>query len=623
VTLRSDATPVAEPNDRSPTSEPAAPADARPGRGISRGHVVLGLGALFLLVTIVMVFPSITQLRTATPGDHGDPVFSQWLLRWEIHSLATRPRGVFNANIYWPKGNTLVYSDTELAVVPIAAVVGAVFRWPLAYNVMYLAGWVASLACTYLLARWLRASRPAAVLASFVFTFAAVRVGHYGHFPMLGAFVVPLSLLLLLRFLTERRWWQAVALGVCCAAVFLDTGYLAVVLAPALAVVALGWVIATRFHPGPRFWPGLAVTGAVFALLSWPLVLKYRAEPDLRRTYVVQTAATFHDFLQPAEHSLLYSPIEKRLNPLFENRLFPGYLALALGIVGIVAWSRERERQSPSAGAADERLRRRGRLLVVLGGVPALALAFGKYQTFGSTRVTFPYSWVAGFPGFQSVRAFGRFTVIPVLSLGILVAVAYDWLVTRRTRRAVARVGIAALLGVAMLAEYKSRIITARNVVAKPASTVNDALARLPKGPVLELPMGDPKVFTWAFVEAPRMLLSSIDWKPRVNGYSGYAPPNYQQTVDTLNTLDDGGAASPDALALLDTLGVRYVVVRTVPPDGDPKALGVSFEDPGTAAGVLSSLPNDRIAGATWEPGGLVIRLRPAGGTTAPAPSAP
>jgi hypothetical protein len=296
---------------------------------------------------------------------------------------------------------------------------------------------------------------------------------------------------------------------------------------------------------------------------------------------------------------------------------------LALGIVGIVAWSRERERQSPSAGAADERLRRRGRLLVVLGGVPALALAFGKYQTFGSTRVTFPYSWVAGFPGFQSVRAFGRFTVIPVLSLGILVAVAYDWLVTRRTRRAVARVGIAALLGVAMLAEYKSRIITARNVVAKPASTVNDALARLPKGPVLELPMGDPKVFTWAFVEAPRMLLSSIDWKPRVNGYSGYAPPNYQQTVDTLNTLDDGGAASPDALALLDTLGVRYVVVRTVPPDGDPKALGVSFEDPGTAAGVLSSLPNDRIAGATWEPGGLVIRLRPAGGTTAPAPSTP
>jgi hypothetical protein len=532
---------------------------------------------------------------------------------------------VFNANIYWPKGNTLVYSDTELAVVPLAAVVGAAFGWPLAYNLMYLAGWVASLACTYLLARWLRATRPAAVLASFVFTFAAVRVGHYGHFPMLSAFLVPLSLLILLRFLTERRWWQAVALGVCGAAVFLDTGYLAVVLAPALLVVALGWLIATRFHPGPRFWPGLAVTGVVFALLAWPLVLKYRAEPDLKRAYVVQTAATFHDFLAPAEHSLLYSPIEKRLNPLFENRLFPGYLALLLGIVGIVALSRERRSAGDGADkAADhERARRRGRLLVVLGGVPALVLAFGKFQTFGNTKVTFPYSWVAGLPGFQSVRAFGRFTVIPVLSLAILVAVAFDWLVTRRARYAAVRLGVAALLGVVMLAEYKSRIITSPDVVAKPASTVNHALATLPKGPVVELPMGNPKVFTWAFVEAPRMLLSSIDWKPRVNGYSGYAPPSYQQTVDTLNTLDDGAPASPDALALLDTLGVRYVVVRTVPPDGDAKALGVSYEDPGTAAQVLSALPNDRIAGAAWEPGGLVIRLRPGTGPAGPAPSTP
>ena len=582
--------------------------------------LVGGLGALFLAVTIAMTFPHIKDIRWVTPGDYGDPVFSQWLLRWELHAFAHRPRGVFNTNIYWPWGNTLVYSDTELAAAPFAAVLSPILGWPLTYNVLYLIGWVASLVSAYVLARWVRISRAGAVLAAFVFTFAAVRMGHYGHFPMLSAFLAPLSMWLLLRFLDERRWWQAAALGVCCAAIFLNAGYIATVLAPALVVIALGWLVATRFRPGERFVTGLALTGGVAAVLAWPLVLKYRAAGKfLKRTYVIQTAVMPHDFLQPADHSFLYSAIEKRLNPLFENRLFPGYLALLLGIVGLVALWQMRAGRRSDAGERDpstdreppteDAVRRRGLILIVLAGVPAFLLSFGTFIRIHGRRITMPFSAVSGLPGFQSIRAFGRFTVIPVLGLGLLAATGYDWLVRGRSERA--KVIVACVLGLVMLAEYKSRIIYSPDPAQPAYTAVNKALARLPAGPVVELPMADPDHYTWAFTEAPRMLLSAIDWHPRVNGYSGYDPPGYPDTVRTMNTLDDGPPASPGALALLDQFGVRYLVLRLAPLDGQTANVGLSYYDQAAADRVVAALPADRVAGVTRAGAAMLVTLRP------------
>src|SRR5262249_30501716 len=45
---------------------------------------------------------------------------------------------------------------------------------------------------------------------------------------------------------------------------------------------------------------------------------------------------------------------------------------------------------------------------------------------------------------------------------------------------------------------------------------------------------------------------------PRVNGYSGFQPRDYDAGAWQLN-----GFPAPDALDLADQLGVRYVVIRT------------------------------------------------------------
>jgi hypothetical protein len=114
-------------------------------------------------------------------------------------------------------------------------------------------------------------------------------------------------------------------------------------------------------------------------------------------------------------------------------------------------------------------------------------------------------------------------------------------------------------------------------------------------------------------VEAPREYLARIDDDPRVNGYSGFDPHDYDAGAFILN-----GFPSTDALALADELGVRYVVIRTdavgyIEPV--TKAYldqgGVGSWDDALALERIGEIPPDRVAsvghfGAAW-----LVELRP------------
>jgi hypothetical protein len=108
------------------------------------------------------------------------------------------------------------------------------------------------------------------------------------------------------------------------------------------------------------------------------------------------------------------------------------------------------------------------------------------------------------------------------------------------------------------------------------------ALSHRPSGAVAEVPMVDPRVNAaqWAYVEAPRMLYSTLDFHPRVNGYSGYIPPGYYESVDALNTFP-----SPPALQRASELGVRYVVLHV------GRRAGYATVGPQRATEMLAALP--------------------------------
>ncbi|MEW6154857.1 MAG: hypothetical protein AB1673_12840 [Actinomycetota bacterium] len=650
-------------------------------RQLATGSALLGL---FTLLSLVMAFPEVDKWRTATPGDYGDQFLIQWLMQWDVHSLLSRSDPLFHPNIFWPNRNVLFYSDTLLAIAPVTAAVAWLTDWTIAYNVVYLSGWVISLASAYALARWVGASRAAAVLAGIAFSFAAVRLGHYSHFQLQFAYFVPLTVWLLLRFFEEKRWWQAGAVGICCAAAFLNAAYIALVLYPTVAVIVVGWLLAERGRLGAKVWAGLALAGVVTLVLTVPFLREYRAMGVfLSRAYPPEATVTPKNFLSPAHGSWLYGWMQDLTGSPFENRLFSGFAAMGLGAVGGVAvwkgrtwrwrtapvtaagapggtgpgsggddagWAGEGveagsdgEVASPAqpppsamgvaagaagvaagpagpagatAGPAPARtgptgpdLRRRGLLLFLLASLVPLVLSFGKYQFVFGKPVPLPYRLIGGLPGFESVRAFGRFIVVPLMALGLLAALGYDRLVSKRGARA--RLVTAVVLGCVMLAEYRVSLHMAPRVDRPEVMAVNQALARLPDGPVVELPMADNHEWTWAYIESPRMVLSTIDWKPRVNGYSGYSPPGYEKSVRLFNSLGNGRPASAEALAYMDQLRIRYLVVRMAPLDRDQSMLGRSFVDEEGAARYVAALPPERIESVSREGAALLIRLRP------------
>ncbi len=85
--------------------------------------------------------------------------------------------------------------------------------------------------------------------------------------------------------------------------------------------------------------------------------------------------------------------------------------------------------------------------------------------------------------------------------------------------------------------------------------------------------------FAWPFVEAPRQYLSTIDFNPRVNGYSGAEPLGFVELAAVLNTYP-----SAEAQAILDEFGVRYVILHTGDEQGFPAYSGDTAEEIAAAA---------------------------------------
>ena len=208
--------------------------------------------------------------------------------------------------------------------------------------------------------------------------------------------------------------------------------------------------------------------------------------------------------------------------------LFPG--VVALGLAGLALCTRQR--------VAPRGVRR---MLVSIG-------AAGFVMSLGSATPVYVWAYRL-LPPLQGLRAVERFGILVVFALAGLGLARLRRQLPGRWRNPVA----VAVLAFATLEAFHGPIPYVRTEQDSPIYGI--LRAERETGAIAELPIYSGALLP---LNGPYMVASTAHWRPVVNGFSGFQPPDFRDLAQVVGTFP-----SVVSLARLRALGVRHVVVHT------------------------------------------------------------
>jgi hypothetical protein len=491
------------------------------------GRIIL----LFVVLTVIATWPQ--AIRFNAVPDNVDSYFSLWRLGWIAHQLVQAPARLFDGNIFHPESNTLAYSDAILllgaaglpfvqAGVPIVYV----------YNALVLGSFVAAALGMFVLVRHLTSSPIAAVLSGVVFAFASYRYDHYFHLELLWSAWMPLAFWMVHRTLESGRLAHGLAVGLFVLLQILSSIYYGVFLGSGLVILGIVLLPSRPRELQRKALMALSAGALLAAVLALPYLLPYS-----RARAVVGERNKGEALLHAAgpKHYLAVMP-DNRLEGSWlgslgrhEKRLFPGFVALALGLVAM--W--------PPVS--------RTRIAYAVVLILAVNLSFGP-RGLG-------FEWLREHVFlYRGIRAPARVGQVALLVSGVLAGMGcarlHAWLSARRLP---ANAVVAALIVIAF-AEY---LVKPLELVSVPTRTppAYEWLRTQPRGVVAEFPM--PTKQTSPLLEGEFQFLSTFHWYPLVNGYSGNWSKRHVGFLERVQKFPDEAA-----IAALREAGVEYVLVH-------------------------------------------------------------
>jgi hypothetical protein len=537
-----------------------APRPLPSGRPVSRlelGGAACGL----LLVLAAMSWPLVRDLAGQGVFDRPDGRLNAWILAWVAHAALRAPAQLFQAPIFHPLPDALAFSENLLlpgvASLPLQLLGGPA----LAYNVVLLLGDALSGLGVYLLARRVSGDRLAAFAGAAFFAAGIHRWVNMAHLHAQLTPCLPFALLALDRFRerpTLRRALGVASLLALQAAASIYVGAITAL----LLVVAVGLLaLAGRLRPGDA--ARLLAAALVAALALLPLArpyLRMRAfqGEEFPLATVAAYAATPESYAASA--GPLYETLARRhLDPeRVRDPLFPGALPIALGLAGLAV--------AP----------RRYAWLAVVGSLLAVLISLGPATAL--YRLLHEHVLL-----FRGLRALARFSIVPVLALSVLLALA---LAGQRWLRLLA---LPLLLAEACVAPI-------RYARAATPSAASRSLAG-GKGAVAWLPLGEG--------DTAAMLDGLAHLRPLVNGDSGFVPRPYARAMELL---DD--RFGPDALRLLRALDVtRLLSSAPLAGLGEPTRFGETLVYELPAGEPARAAAPARSRAALWGPAGARVDL--------------
>ncbi|HKO01009.1 MAG TPA: hypothetical protein VJ032_04920 [Thermoanaerobaculia bacterium] len=435
---------------------------------------------LFCALAVLMTWPLATHLSTAVAAP-GDPFINAWILDWDFYATLHQPLALFHANAFFPAKYSLAFSENLYGVALLLFPLRAIGVEPLtAHNIAMLMGFAFSGFAAYLLGARITGSFSAGIAAGVFHAFVPFRFTHLVHVQHVWSGWLPMLIVVLLHYRDRPTWRRAALFG----AVFLMNGLTNVhwLLFGSIAIAATVMIVR------PRLLPLAVATLAALALLT-PFLVPYVEASKLygmtrHLDEVTQFSATWSDWI----HADAAEP---------ERRVFPGLLAIAVGLIAFVVARRRREALSIAL------------LWIVIGIAGSLGAHFFFHQ--------FLFDYV---PGFRAIRAPARWAEIAYVGMSILIAFTTAAL-PRRWRSIVALVFIVAL--------WQAPIRWHLAVADAPPvyRWLRDAEFR---GGVIELPV-EEGIFEYEY-----LLRATTHHRPLVNGVSGFRPPELRRVSSLKNS---------------------------------------------------------------------------------------
>lgn len=520
------------------------------------------MAALLVALSLAQHASLLAQLHSSIASDLGDPLLNTWILWWNAQRIPLTD-AYWNAPSFAPAPNTFALSETLLGLTWLTTPLQWLGATPLlAYNVMFIAEPVLNGLSAFWLCLTLTGRRDAALIGALAFAFAPYHASQLSHLQTRAMFFMPMVLVGLHRYWTtrDRRWLALSSLAMLLNG--LVCGYFLLYFSVLVGLAIVWLTVASR-----DLRRGAAATAAIAiaVVLMWPVIATYRGvqrELNLRRSIndIEQMSADLSSIGLGSPHLAawpLHTPLHRP-----ERAGYPGIVIA--GLIGVAAVVSARDRRKPIAA---QPWRRRlvlalGSLsvLVVIAGLVVVATGGVSYKVFGialdigllaalmSARFTSlirsgsiaglyatgvvvssmlalgnvgrvaghrfwykpPFAWLMTLPGFDSSRVPALFSLVCVVCLAVLAALAI-----RRLWPAPTRASMAATvsIAIAIVIDGWARV----PVVAAPQPMPVAVQADL----VVELP-------THGYVEdVAAMYRGMTHGRPVVNGYSGWVPPHY------------------------------------------------------------------------------------------------
>jgi hypothetical protein len=519
-------------------------------------ELVLAL-AIYLGFACYFTWPLITDLAHTIYGAPGDPygtmAFFRELVAHHHNPFLPGTISQFNA----PEGQPIPWSRDLASMPGVLALylLTAAFGPTAAYGLYALLGYTLTGVVTFLFVRRLTKSAWAALIAGWAFAFYPYAiVNGQGHDDNIYGWVLVLGVWRMVELMKHPSRRNAVLAGVAVvfgmwwSAYFILLGGVTYVAAAVGSLVVAWRAGRLREALGPQ-----AITASIVVVFLGFLGLLATGPEGNSAGVRVNGLQEFNtyaarplEYLLPDAQSPLFGAdtahyLETHIHGsnFAEATLYVGVSVILLALVAF--WAFVRRKLTPGLGGAV--------LLLSLVTVAALITSAPPEVKVLGVLIPFPSHFIAQVT--STWRVYARFVIVVMLGLSVLAGVGLHVL----TRGRVWWVQIVILLcaSVAVPLDLWGRLAGRTNSLS-PAPSIYKALASQPQGLVAEYPLTPVGDNNYGDV-----FFQNVYEKPMINGY-------LEGTAEERRALSLANPSDPATGPRLAALGVRYVIVDSVPP---------------------------------------------------------